>query len=148
MFKKKKKINGCIKKSQPSLLLTFFSSFIFSSYIPHAPSLPLLQSRTPSPPTTCTHGHTARRTRTHAHGVAICLCSGPCLLHWEQLGRKRLKVSLGSQVQNPTSPLLSPAVLLSIKWSHNIALSADGLPLLLRHLIHFTVQKAHFSFVY
>lgn len=84
---------------------------------------------------------------THTHHFAICLCSGPCLLHWEQLGSKESeKVSLGSWVSNPaSSSSFSPAALLSIKRPRNVAPSADGLsPSIVSPNIHFHSHQCVF----
>ncbi len=134
-LKKKKRtwINVCMIKSPlthtHTHLCSDFPSFIFSPYIPRTPSLTLVQSRMASPPTTRIYTHLGARVHTPLRHLSV---QRPVSLALGAVGSKRVKekVSLGSVVLNPTSSLLSPAVPLSIKWSHDITPAANGPSLL------------------
>lgn len=136
--KKEQWINACMKNSPlthtsiHAHLCSLFLFIILPPYISRAPSLTLVQSRMASPPTTRIHTCVHARTHTHTPPRHLSV-QRPVSLALGAVGSKRVKekVYLGSIVLNPTSSLLSPAVLLSIKWSHNITLSASGPSLLL-----------------
>lgn len=124
-------INACLRKSPLSFTHKPLQCFSLLHF------LPLYLSRSIS--YTCTklngvtthplHAHTHMHAHTPPRHLSV---QRPVSLALGAVGSKRVKekVSLGSVVLNPTSSLFSPAVLLSIKWSHNITLSAHGLSLL------------------
>lgn len=93
-------------------------------------------SYTCTKPNGVTTHQTCARTHTHTHSGAHTTYTPPRHLSVQRpvslalgaVGSKGVKekVSLGSVLLNPTSSLLSPAVLVSIKQSHDITLPADG----------------------
>lgn len=119
-------INGCMRKS--ALTHTPLQCFFLLHFRPLYLLRSISRTCTKLNGVTTHHSHSLTRADTHTHTPPRHLSvQRPVSLALGAVGSKTEKVSLGSLVLNPTSALLSPAVLLSIKRSHSITLCADEL---------------------
>lgn len=121
-------INGCMRKS--ALTHTPLQCFFLLHFRPLYLLRSISHTCTKLNGVTTHHSHSLTRADTHTHRHTPprhLSVQRPVSLALGAVESKTEKVSLGSLVLNPTSALLSPAVLLSIKRSHSITLCADEL---------------------